>query len=162
MSKKSKEMTRKQAAKAYDRIADELDRLMGAASNHISRRDNNWVFERVYSFRHIAERIRLKYDVGEYVGGGAHAERLGSEEREELKRLRQQEHAKHTSANTVLEQIQKTGEDMGAAIEAEIQEAFASEPEPAPDDLEGWKRRAGSWQAAWAGAHKRAAQKGRS
>jgi hypothetical protein len=71
----SVDMTRKQAAKAYERVADELERLQGAASNHISRRDNNWVFERVYSFRYIAERIRRKYDVGEYQGGGPHRER---------------------------------------------------------------------------------------
>lgn len=66
-------LTRQQAVEAYKRIAKELQWLQVGASNHISRRDNNWVFEQPYSFRYIAERIRRKYnDVGEYKGGGSH------------------------------------------------------------------------------------------
>jgi hypothetical protein len=41
--------------------------------------------------------------------------------------------------------------------EADIQEAFRTSRTPADDDLAGWKRRSGEWQAAWAGAYKRAA-----
>lgn len=157
----TKGMTKTQAAKAYEAVAAELDRLQSAASNHISRTDNNWVFERVYSFRYIAERIRREYEVGEYEGGGPHAERLGSRERAELTRLRLAEQdrirAEHAASSAdVVHFTTKTPTD--AEIEAEIQESFASEREPAPDDLEGWKRRSGHWQAAWAGAYKRAAQ----
>lgn len=43
------------------------------------------------------------------------------------------------------------------AVEAEIQESFRGSY-PAEGDLDGWKRRSGEWQAAWAGAHKRAAE----
>lgn len=69
-------MTRKEAADAYMKISKELERLHGAASAHISRRDNNWVFERIYSFRYISQRIKLKYDVVEdYQGGGPHLTR---------------------------------------------------------------------------------------
>jgi hypothetical protein len=156
----AKGMTKAQAAKAYEAVAAELDRLQGAASSHISRVDNNWVFERVYSFRYIAERIRREYEVGDYTGGGPHAERLGSKERAELTRLRlaedDRQRAEHAASNAVAEPFVKNGAD--TAIEAEIQGAYASEREPAPDDLEGWKRRSGHWQAAWAGAHTRAAQ----
>lgn len=69
------EMTRKEAAKAYERIAKELERLHGAAADHISRRDNNWQFEVMWGMRYVAERIRKKYDVEEYRGGGPHRER---------------------------------------------------------------------------------------
>lgn len=42
-------------------------------------------------------------------------------------------------------------------IEAEIQSSFKSTGYPKDDDLYGWKKNSGSWQAAWAGAYKRAA-----
>jgi hypothetical protein len=68
-------MTKKQAAAAYLKISKELERLQDAASAHISRADNNWVFERIYSFRNIAQRISLEYDVADYTPGGAHLTR---------------------------------------------------------------------------------------
>ncbi len=63
-------MTKREAVKAYLRVARELDRLHGAAANYISRRDNNWQFEVSFKLRHVADRILKEYDVGDYVGGG--------------------------------------------------------------------------------------------
>lgn len=65
-------MSQEEAAAAYQRIGDELRKLHSSAANHISRRDNNWQWEIAYGCWHVAERIRLQYDVGEYRGGGAH------------------------------------------------------------------------------------------
>lgn len=44
-----------------------------------------------------------------------------------------------------------------SCIEAEIQHSFASNPYPKDDNLAGWQDRAAQYQAAWAGAHRRAA-----
>lgn len=64
-------MNRMEAVKAYLRVARELQRLHGAASAHISRRDNNWQFELYYSLRNVAGRILRGYEnEGEYEGGG--------------------------------------------------------------------------------------------
>lgn len=72
LMKKDKRLTKKEAADAYARIAKELQFLQSAAAEHISRSDNNWVFEKRYSFEYVSERIRCAYEVGEYKGGGPH------------------------------------------------------------------------------------------
>lgn len=67
-------MTRKEAVKAFEKISKKLSRLHSSAANHISRRDNNWVFEQIYKFQHVADRIRTKYEnAGDYKGGGPDA-----------------------------------------------------------------------------------------
>lgn len=43
--------------------------------------------------------------------------------------------------------------DWKTECEAEIQEAYRASNRPSDDDLYGWKKRSGEWQAAWAGAH---------
>lgn len=66
-------MTKREAARAYRKIAKELERLHGAAANHISRMDNNWQFEAMWSCKHIAERIEDGYNHFKYErGGGGH------------------------------------------------------------------------------------------
>lgn len=70
-------MTKREAARAFRKISKELEHLHSAASNHISRLDNNWVFERIYSFRYIAERIEDGYNTLDYEkGGGPHHSRF--------------------------------------------------------------------------------------
>ena len=75
-----KKLSKWEAAAEYDRIADELGHLHSSASNHISRRDNNWQFELQYSLRHVAKRIRQEYAGGDYKGGGPTVEPTGDED----------------------------------------------------------------------------------
>ena len=56
-------MTKKQAAKAYLKIYKDLRKLHMAASNHISRKDNNWQFEISFKMREVARRILKEYDL---------------------------------------------------------------------------------------------------
>jgi hypothetical protein len=43
-------------------------------------------------------------------------------------------------------------------IEDDIQASFRSTPYPGDNDLLGWQNRSADWQAAWAGAYRRAAE----
>lgn len=56
-------MTRAQAAKKFDQLSKELMRLNGSVSEHISRMDNNWVFEASYALSNISERIKVGYNL---------------------------------------------------------------------------------------------------
>lgn len=56
-------ITRKKAVVHYKRIARELDALHSEASNHISRQDNNRVFEISRFLRDVSSRIKQEYDL---------------------------------------------------------------------------------------------------
>lgn len=59
-------MTKEEAVKAYKEIAEKLQDLHSSASEHISRRDNNRVFD-IYCFLdQVADRIENEYDDLEY------------------------------------------------------------------------------------------------
>jgi len=57
---------RREAAQAYKRIARELGRLQTAAAEHISRRDNNQIFEIEHWLMDVAERIAKGYPETDY------------------------------------------------------------------------------------------------
>lgn len=68
-------MTKREAARAYEKIADDLERLHLGAADYISRMDNNWQFEAMCSMRYVADRIRKGYNVIYTKGGGPHTDR---------------------------------------------------------------------------------------
>src|SRR6476660_6316159 len=60
------QMTCREAARAYRQIAKELHRLQLDACAHISRRDNNQVFEIQFFFEAVADRIATRYPDADY------------------------------------------------------------------------------------------------
>jgi ribosomal protein S25 len=52
----------KELSKIYDDMAHRLMQLHSEGANFISRKDNNEIFEIAYSLKHIAERIKEKYE----------------------------------------------------------------------------------------------------
>lgn len=59
-------MKRKKLVRRYRRIAKELRQLQVIGANHISRSDNNAVFEFEHALKRIAERIAEKYSDTDY------------------------------------------------------------------------------------------------
>lgn len=59
-------MTKREAVKAYKKIARKLERLHSDAADHISRLDNNRVFEISFYLRQVAKRINEKYEDTNY------------------------------------------------------------------------------------------------
>lgn len=59
-------MKRKKVVRRYKKIAKELETLQVEGSNHISRVDNNAVFEFACALRRIASRIKKRYPVTTY------------------------------------------------------------------------------------------------
>lgn len=57
----AKGMTKEEAAAEYRAISEKLDGLQVAASKHISRKDNNAMFELMYYFKDVAKRIETEY-----------------------------------------------------------------------------------------------------
>lgn len=55
-------MTKREVVKAYRKMAKRMLHLHNAAANHISRRDNNVVFEMGWKCRAIADRIEREYE----------------------------------------------------------------------------------------------------
>jgi len=54
-------VTKDEMVRAFRRAADDLERLHVEGAEHISRRDNNWVFEARFRLREIADRIDRSY-----------------------------------------------------------------------------------------------------
>lgn len=56
-------MTQAEAAKRYAALSKELKRLHNEVAEHISRSDNNWIFEASYSLGYISKRIKAGYNL---------------------------------------------------------------------------------------------------
>ena len=59
-------MKKKEVVKAYRKIAKKLDKLQVDACLHISRKDNNQIFEISYFLQDVAKRIEDEYSQSEY------------------------------------------------------------------------------------------------
>ena len=56
-------MTKDEAVKEYRKLSRKLFSMQSKAANHISRKDNNRVFNTAIWLNDVAERIKVEYDL---------------------------------------------------------------------------------------------------